>query len=401
MRANPGGEIDPADVLGRDRLIQSIWRVLERQSLELTAERRIGKSSVIKKMTAEPAGGFAAVYQDLEGIRTRLQFVESVYRQAASFLSRRKKTAHRLQRLVRTLSGTEIRGLRLPRVAAPDWKRLLVAICEDLQEHLDGLLVFFWDEMPFMLQNIRAGEGSTAAREVLDVLRGVRQTNQAIRMVFTGSIGLHHVLAELRGGAQVSHAPMNDMDRLDVPPLARQDAKELAQRIIAGEGLSGAASDDAAAVLADEVNGIAYYVHLVLDGLVKDGREATPQDVRRLVKRKIQDPTDPWNLAHFLQRAAPYYGKERGLALALLDALAGTEAMSRAQLVRVAQAIADVRDPHEVTTMLARLTNDHYVAADDEGRFRFCYSVVQRWWRHHRVDGLGGDSEESPNEGQA
>ena len=57
MRANPGGEIDPADVLGRGPLIQGIWRVLERQSLELTAERRIGKSSVIKKMTVEPAEG--------------------------------------------------------------------------------------------------------------------------------------------------------------------------------------------------------------------------------------------------------------------------------------------------------------------------------------------------------
>jgi len=257
MRANPGGEIDPADVLGRDQLIASIWRVLSRQSLELTAERRIGKSSVIKKMTAEPVPGFGAVYQDLEGIRTRLQFVQSVYRQTEALLSRRKKTADRLSRLVRTISGTEIRGLKLPKVAAPDWKRLLVAICEDLQEHLDVVLVFFWDEMPFMLQNIRASEGSTAAREVLDVLRSIRQSITGIRMVYTGSIGLHHVLAELRGGGEVSHAPMNDMDRLDVPPLERADAIDLAQRIIAGESLPADAPVETADALAKEVNGIA------------------------------------------------------------------------------------------------------------------------------------------------
>jgi hypothetical protein len=75
------------------------------------------------------------------------------------------------------------------------------------------------------------------AREVLDVLRSIRQSITGIRMVYTGSIGLHHVLDELRGGGEVSHAPMNDMDRLDVPPLERADAIDLAQRIIAGESL--------------------------------------------------------------------------------------------------------------------------------------------------------------------
>ena len=169
MRANPGGEIDPADVLGRDQLIQSIWRVLERQSLELTAERRIGKSSVIKKMTAEPADGFLAVYQDLEGIRTRLQFVESIYRQVEAFLSRRKKTARRLHKLVTTLSGVQFRGWKLPEMAPPDWTRLLDALCEDLHEHLDGAVVFFWDEMPFMLQNIRA---AVSTLRLLDACSG-------------------------------------------------------------------------------------------------------------------------------------------------------------------------------------------------------------------------------------
>ena len=41
MRANPGGAIDPKDVVGRDRLIARIWEILEGQSVVLTAERRI------------------------------------------------------------------------------------------------------------------------------------------------------------------------------------------------------------------------------------------------------------------------------------------------------------------------------------------------------------------------
>jgi len=50
MRANPGGVLAPEDVIGRDKLIEQIWRVLENQSVVLTSERRVGKTSVIRKM---------------------------------------------------------------------------------------------------------------------------------------------------------------------------------------------------------------------------------------------------------------------------------------------------------------------------------------------------------------
>lgn len=55
MRANPGGEIAPEDVVGRDRLIARLWETLTRQSVILVAERRMGKSCVVKKMLAERA----------------------------------------------------------------------------------------------------------------------------------------------------------------------------------------------------------------------------------------------------------------------------------------------------------------------------------------------------------
>lgn len=57
MRANPGGVLAPEDVIGRSGLIQHIWRVLETQSVVLTSERRVGKTSVIRKMVAAPEGG--------------------------------------------------------------------------------------------------------------------------------------------------------------------------------------------------------------------------------------------------------------------------------------------------------------------------------------------------------
>ena len=51
MRVNPGGHIPPSEVIGRDRLIANLWRHLERQGVVLTAERRMGKTSIIKYLT--------------------------------------------------------------------------------------------------------------------------------------------------------------------------------------------------------------------------------------------------------------------------------------------------------------------------------------------------------------
>lgn len=97
-------------------------------------------------------------------------------------------------------------------------------------------LLFLWDEMPFMLVNIRDGEGEQTAMQVLDHLRWLRQTHSGLRMVITGSIGLHHVIASLKE-KRYANSPVNDMAAIDVQPLSEADAAHLASLLIAGEGL--------------------------------------------------------------------------------------------------------------------------------------------------------------------
>src|SRR5271169_1187978 len=81
MRANPGGTIGPKEVVGRNELIKRLWRCLETQSLVLTSERRIGKTSVIRKMKDEnPDSRVVCVLRDLEGLRSPQEFVECLYR---------------------------------------------------------------------------------------------------------------------------------------------------------------------------------------------------------------------------------------------------------------------------------------------------------------------------------
>src|SRR5438132_818001 len=122
MKANPGGRIPPPNVVSRDELIDQLWRVISRQSVVLTAERRMGKTSIITKMEAEVPKGKTAYFRDLEQVHAPIEFAELVFGDVEKALSTRKKLAIRARQLVSEISGAEFRGLKIPEIAAVHWK---------------------------------------------------------------------------------------------------------------------------------------------------------------------------------------------------------------------------------------------------------------------------------------
>jgi hypothetical protein len=105
MRANPGGYIPPDEVIGRDRLIERLWTILERQSLVLTSERRMGKTSILRKMQAEASADKLAVVHELENVNTPLKFVQLVFDDVRDYLSRSRRTTQRVNDFLRTLGA--------------------------------------------------------------------------------------------------------------------------------------------------------------------------------------------------------------------------------------------------------------------------------------------------------
>ncbi|MCC3444934.1 MAG: hypothetical protein JGK01_25270, partial [Microcoleus sp. PH2017_03_ELD_O_A] len=185
MKANPGGEIASAEVMGRDKLISDLWGILEQQSVMLSAERRMGKTSVIKKMRSEATANKLPIYRDLEDVKSPIEFVNTVFLDVKAHLTPLNRTTKKTHEFLSKLGGAEFSGFKLPDIAAPHWKALLIETIADLVENQDSTLIFFWDELPYMLRNI----GDEAAMELLDTLRSLRQMYPRVRMVYTGSIG--------------------------------------------------------------------------------------------------------------------------------------------------------------------------------------------------------------------
>lgn len=171
MKANPGGNLDPDSVYGRDELIEMLWDRLEVQSILLNAERRIGKTQVLRKMQAQPRKGWRPVFRDLERIHSAQEFAEFVYDEVQQFLGKGVRAKNFIQKM---LEDSETDYVKLK---GRTWKKLLTSAVEDLMAaKMPERLVFFWDEVPYMLGNILSSQddGPRVAAEVLDTIRSFR-----------------------------------------------------------------------------------------------------------------------------------------------------------------------------------------------------------------------------------
>ena len=389
MQINPGGRLDIKDVVGRDREIDRYWRVLRRQGLLLSAERRIGKTHILFKMRAECQSGYAAFYQDLEAVHSIADLIRSIFgtvQQSSGALPNVKAYIAKWSPL---LPG-KIAGVDLP-TADGTWQALLTEAFDDVIRAAadDTRILMLWDEFPLMLHNLQRTAGPDTPIQLLDHLRALRLARaDRLRFLFTGSIGLHLVLRSLREAGSTND-PVNDMLSLTVPPLADRDTCQLANALLRETSAAPAQIPRLAREVAKQVGGFPYYVHHVVDQLDQLRRQPTLKDVSTAVDRLVHDPHDPANLNYYLTRLSSYYAEDqRALALVVLDTLAGQPSPAPvSELLNLCRH----RDPslgHEqLREVLTILSEDHYIERTGSATgaaYDFRWPLIKKWWKETR-----------------
>lgn len=400
MKANPGGVVSPADVVGRRTKIDEIWETLlgdtptSGQSVVLVAERRMGKTSVVRTMVSQPRQGAQALWRDVSGLNTTLEFVGRVVTDARPFFSKAATAKDFFDSLLHRIGGAEVGGVfKFPDSALPHWKEPLELAMRELSAANGVRVVLIWDEFPTLLQNIAKREGSAQAKELLSNLRSWRQTYpSAPRMIYTGSIGLHHVIGELRDEAAWPFPPLNDMRKIELPPLASDDATTLAQRLIAGENLGLDPNNEAAAHLAEQVDGVAFYIHHVVATMKLRKLPATKANVDQVVLDALHDAQDRWELANYRKRLKDYYDADAAAANVVLETVAASQPIAMPQLhAAVSKRLRNFGDPLSkrivngdraaLAELVALLSRDYYLRRNDDGNLCFTFEIVRRWWQ--------------------
>jgi hypothetical protein len=394
MRANPGGTISPDDCIGRDHFIKHLWRVLQRQSLVLVAERRSGKTTILQKMADEHSDGHLVIFRDVGGISQPIEFAQRVTQDVTTYLSKTKKTTKRVNELLQQLGGAKVLGMQLPQGVATHWKELLESVLGDLAENNDKNVVLLWDELPWMLQKIIKEQGDGVAIDLLDTLRGLRQTYPNLRMIYTGSIGLHHVTTAFKNDGY-SSSPINDMHVIDVPPLDPDSAKLLVLELFKGEKINCSNPSEIAPLIAELTDYLPYYIHHVVAELAIAPDNVTKEQVQTTIQLALAASHDPWHIAHYRERLIAYYPDLAPIAECILDQFAEFGILSLAQLQQKLQlallprgdiATAIVKgDDQPLRDLIRSLKRDHYLIQDPiTAAYQFQFPLVRRWWQLDR-----------------
>ena len=383
MQINPGGRLQPEDVIGRDREIARYWQVIDRQGLVISAERRIGKTHILFKMLAECPDSYLPVYQDLEAIHSAGGLVRSIYAVAdsGSFKARVAKWSD--------LLPSKIGSIQLPS-ADTAWQTFLPDAFDRLIELSgDKRILFLWDEFPLMLHNIQKNESPQTAIQLLDYLRTLRLDKpDKLRFLFTGSVGLHLVLRTLRKSGS-ANAPINDMMSVTVPPMAEEDTCLLAAELLKETRAAEEDIPEMAKQIAKKVGGFPYHVHHVVDQL--DQLQGPPafSDVSSAIEKLVHDSQDPANFNYYVTRLDTYYSSDdHARALLVLDTLAEQQSpCSFSSLLNLCRHRDASLPEEELRTALTMLSEDHYIWAQElhgETDHDFRWQLVKKWWREKR-----------------
>jgi hypothetical protein len=236
-----------------------------------------------------------------------------------------------------------------------------------------------------MLDKIKKQAGEKEAMDLLDTLRSLRQMSGSLRMVYTGSIGLHHVISSLRQ-AGYANTPLNDMKREEVPPLSVEAGGDLACRLMEGECIEAADPIKTGRNVAEAVDGIPYFIHHVVGQAARDERQLTPGGIDEIVLDGLTHSMDAWDMRHYRERLDLYFNRaENPVALKTLDIVAHTdEAVGFAELYNLLKAELTFEDEELVRQVLVLLKNDHYLDQDHDGRYAFKFPLIKRWWKLER-----------------
>lgn len=395
VRNNPGNPVTGPNLFGREQLIDRLWERLKMGThLQLTAPRRVGKTSLMRELERAPQPGWHVIYLNVEGSNTPGQVVAQILANIATHpelrtwfegVTTRFPFRQSIQSLVGRFKSATIGGVKveLEQAIGRDW----LSEAEGLGDRLCELpsnqrLLIILDELPILLGRMfRSAAGREEAIQFLDVLRALRQRADLaarVQFIIGGSIGLSTVLQRHRASATA-----NDLHIQQVPAWSRPTADAFLTAVAIGERMP--LSPEVRNAILDKFDEyIPFHLQLMI-ATIRDAMDGGTDTITiALVERAYLGVVQHPHLNHYAERLQDELSPEdHRIARGILKAL------SAAKNGLTAKALA-AKPPSANTAEMCRLLEDEgYITQTDGSRIQFRTEVLRLYWkqRHATFDG--------------
>jgi hypothetical protein len=382
VKISIGNPVEGDDFFDREQEQVQAWRKLAGSHLLMLAPRRIGKTSLIRRLCATAGDhGFYAVHCSFAKCESEADCIRELFRA----LHAQQTIGQKASQLFSTIKSVKLGPVGIDWAAASpdDWRAAGEELGKALGEGEDNWLVCI-DELPVFIVNLlqQGDDGRRRARAFLYWLRDLRQSHyQRIKWLLAGSIGLDTLATRLNLSDTI-----NDLEPFPLDAFSEPTATRFLDSLAASYRLP----------LAEEVRDeiikrvgwpVPYYLQLMFSQL-RDGFEdgGTPPSVasvnqvfEKLLGYSYRNHFDYWR-----QRLDEELGKPESIYAAQLLTLlcrdaSGMEGSTLSQYL--SQSISDPEQRSVMLTYLLEvLCSDGYLI-ERNGRYAFRMEWLRMFWQ--------------------
>lgn len=397
------GTMQEDKIVGREKEITSLLRLLKGQSVSVEEIRRMGKTLLVQKLAYKCNNNlldkefkyenFKAKYFTFQGQDNLGQLIDYLIKELSEMKSWYQidldKTLNFIKEIIKapkvSIDNIEF-SINLP-IHQKHWKEVFNKILDDISDSLDKdktKLILIFDELPIMLWEWYKKGNHDDAILLLNILRERRQKLEpkGLRFIFCGSIGMQIVLDTFRTKFGYTGEATNDMAKYSVGAFSQEEVQFLCECFT----LSGfIINEDDEAQLWDIIynlsNGIPFYISNLFNILQTDyDKNITEYNIRLAYNSIMNDPIHHDKFKQLLDRINIYYSepKEKAIGMkSILNFLSKREAYtSEEEIIREIEL-----EKEDIKTNLYTLFADHYLLREiknNQRQYKIKYEIFRK-----------------------
>lgn len=374
-----GPPVEGDDFFGREKEIQKANKLLDSShSLLLSAPRRIGKSSLAKRLMEEKKNqGWKCVYIDLEETTTEDGFLNlvieafcknGIWKQVAEGMSKG------LASVLESIEKISLGPVQFNFTKKEDQEDLYKNLKELIRHDEDTFIVV--DELTLFLTILSKGEdGVEKVAFILNWLRSLRQVSKTkVRWLFCGSVGLRNFTSAMNLGYTV-----NDLTEFSLDELSRGEAAGLLLELCKSENIE--MSDELIECTLNKLYwNIPYFIQIIFSNLAEDyADKITREDIDTAYRKLCSE-----NYLSTWSERLVEYGEYELPARRILKLLAtrpeGIEREGMLNNLMTGQDASKIEAvDYTLSKVLAMLENDGYIMKKDALRM-FRSPLLRDYW---------------------